>query len=127
MLNNVNLMGRLCADPELRYTQSQTPVATFRLAVDEDYTPQGQERKTNFISIVAWRGMGEFAAKYFKKGSMAIVTGRLQMRDYTDKNGEKRTAAEVVADHLYFGEARAKDSGAGSAIHETDDADELPF
>lgn len=109
MLNEIILMGRLCADPDLRYTQSQTPVASFRLAVDRDYAPQGEEKQTDFISCVAWRGTAEFVSKYFQKGSMAIVKGRLQMRDWTDRDGAKRTSAEVVADNVYFGDAKRRD------------------
>ena len=106
-------MGRLTRDPELRYTQSNTPVATFRLAVDRDYTPRdGGERQTDFIDCVAWRSTGEFVSKYFQKGSMAIVSGRLQMREWTDKEGNRRTTAEVVADNVYFGESkRSREEG----------------
>lgn len=133
MLNQITLMGRLTADPELRYTQSQTPVASFRIAVDRDYSGNG-EKQTDFISIVAWRNSAEFAAKYFKKGSMTVVVGRLQMRDWTDKDGNKRTAAEVVADRLYFGEAKPKETDAPAAppvshfqeLNGCDDGD-LPF
>jgi len=107
MLNHITIMGRLTRDPELRYTQSNTPVASFRLAVDRDYTPRdGGERQTDFIDCVAWRSTGEFVSKYFQKGSMAVVSGRLQMRDWTDRDGNKRTSAEVVADNVYFGESK---------------------
>ena len=107
MLNHITIMGRLTRDPELRYTQSNTPVATFRVAVDRDYTPRdGGERQTDFIDCVAWRSTGEFVSKYFQKGSMAVVSGRLQMREWTDKEGNRRTTAEVVADNVYFGESK---------------------
>ena len=107
MLNQITIMGRLTRDPELRYTQSNTPVATFRVAVDRDYTPRdGGERQTDFIDCVAWRSTGEFVSKYFQKGSMAVVSGRLQMREWTDKEGNRRTTAEVVADNVYFGESK---------------------
>ena len=107
MLNQIVLMGRLTRDPELRYTQSQTPVASFTLAVDRDFGGRdGNERQTDFIDIVAWRQQAEFASKYFTKGSMAIVTGRLQIRDWTDRDGNKRRSAEVVADNVYFGESK---------------------
>ena len=107
MLNQIVLMGRLTRDPELRYTQSQTPVATFRIAVDRDYTGRdGGEKQTDFIDIVAWRQSAEFVSKFFTKGSMVIVTGRLQMRDWTDRDGNKRTSAEVVADRVMFGESK---------------------
>ena len=107
MLNHITIMGRLTRDPELRYTQSNTPVATFRVAVDRDFTPRdGGERQTDFIDCVAWRSTGEFVSKYFQKGSMAVVSGRLQMREWTDKEGNRRTTAEVVADNVYFGESK---------------------
>ena len=107
MLNHIVLMGRLTRDPELRYTQSQTPVASFRIAVDRDFGGRdGAERQTDFIDIVAWRSTAEFVSKYFTKGSMAVVSGRLQMRDWTDRDGNKRTSAEVVADNVYFGDSK---------------------
>ena len=110
MLNQIVLMGRLTRDPELRYTQSQTPVASFTLAVDRDFNSRdGGERQTDFIDIVAWRQQAEFASKFFTKGSMAIVTGRLQIRDWTDREGNKRRSAEVVADNVYFGESRRRE------------------
>ena len=114
MLNQIVLMGRLTRDPELRYTQSQTPVASFRIAVDRDYSSRdGGEKQTDFIDIVAWRQQAEFVTKYFTKGSMVIVTGRLQMRDWTDRDGNKRTSAEVVADRVMFGESkRSRDDNA---------------
>ena len=104
MLNHIVIMGRLTRDPELRYTQSQTPVASFRVAVDRDYAPKdGGERQTDFIDCVAWRSTAEFVSKYFQKGSMAVVSGRLQIRDWTDRDGNKRRSAEIVADNVYFG------------------------
>ena len=117
MLNHIVLMGRLTRDPELRYTQSQTPVASFRIAVDRDFGGRdGGERQTDFIDIVAWRQSAEFVSKFFTKGSMVIVTGRLQMRDWTDRDGNKRTSAEVVADNVYFGESRrSREENGGSA------------
>lgn len=108
MLNHIVLMGRLTRDPELRYTQNQIPVASFRIAVDRDYG-RGEERQTDFIDIVAWRQTGEFVNKYFHKGSMIVVSGRLQMRDWTDRDGNKRTSAEVQADNVYFGESSRRD------------------
>ena len=108
MLNHIVLMGRLTRDPELRYTQSQIPVASMRIAVDRDFN-RGEERQTDFIDIVAWRHTAEFVSKYFHKGSMIVVSGRLQMRDWTDKDGNKRTSAEVVADNVYFGESARRD------------------
>ena len=112
MLNHIVLMGRLTRDPELRYTQSQIPVASFSLAVDRDFGGRdGGERQTDFIDIVAWRSTAEFVSKYFTKGSMAAVSGRLQIREWTDREGGKRTTAEVVADNVYFGESKRRDGG----------------
>ena len=107
MLNHIFIMGRLTRDPELRYTQSQVPVASFTVAVDRDFSGRdGGERQTDFINCVAWRQSAEFVSKYFHKGSMAVVSGRLQIRQYQDREGNNRTAAEVVSDNVYFGESR---------------------
>lgn len=106
MLNKIFLQGRLVADPELRHTQQGTPVASFRIAVDRDYKNQSGNKETDFINIVAWRGTGEFVSRYFTKGRMAIVEGRLQVREYTDKDGNRRHATEVVANNIYFGDSR---------------------
>lgn len=112
MLNTITIMGRMTRDVELRRTGSGVAVASFCLAVDRDFAPKdGGERETDFIDCVAWRGLGEFCSKYFSKGSMAVVTGRLQIRNYTDKDGNKRRAAEILADAVYFGEARKSDQG----------------
>jgi len=113
MLNHITIMGRLTREPELRRTGSGIAVASFTLAVDRDYSPKdGGERETDFIDCVAWRQTGEFVSKYFTKGSMAVVSGRLQIRGWTDKDGNKRRSAEVVADNVYFGESkRSSDSG----------------
>ena len=108
MLNHITLDGRLVADPELRRTQSGIAVSSFNLAVDQDYKAQNGERGVDFIPIVAWRGTAEFAEKYFEKGQMAIVSGRLTSRRYEDKNGNKRTAYEVVASNIYFAGSKAK-------------------
>ena len=114
MLNHIVIMGRLTRDPELRYTQSNTPVTSFRVAVDRDFAPRdGGERQTDFIDCVAWRASAEFVSKYFQKGSMAVVSGRLQMREWTDKEGNRRTTAEVVADNVYFGDSK-RDGDNGS-------------
>ena len=116
MLNHITIMGRLTRDPELRYTQSQTPVASFTLAVDRDFgNRDGGEKQTDFIDCVAWRSTAEFVNKYFQKGSMAVVSGRLQIRDWTDREGGKRRSAEVVVDNIYFGESRRRDSSEGSS------------
>ncbi len=106
MLNYCVLMGRLTRDPELRRTNSGTAVANFTLAVDRDFKSQNGEKETDFIDIVAWKNTAEFVSKYFTKGRMAVVEGRLQIRDWTDNNGQKRRTAEVVADNVYFGDSR---------------------
>ena len=107
MLNHITLMGRLTRDPELRRTGSGTPVASFTLAVDRDFGGKdGGEKETDFIDIVAWRNTAEFVSKYFTKGRMAVVSGRLQIRGWTDKDGNKRKTAEVVADNVYFGDSK---------------------
>lgn len=127
MLNHIVIMGRLTAAPELRYTQQNTPVASFTLAVDRDYQQGGSERQTDFIPCVAWRGTAEFVSKYFTKGSMAAVSGRLQLRDWTDKDGNKRRTAEVVADNIYFGESKKRDASPDVPFEEIPDDGELPF
>ena len=112
MLNHITIMGRLTRDPEIRYTQSQTPVTSFTLAVDRDFGGRdGGEKQTDFIDCVAWRQTAEFVSKYFTKGSMAVVSGRLQIRDSTDRDGGKRRNAEVVVDNIYFGESKRRDGG----------------
>lgn len=114
-LNHIVIMGRLGKDPELRYTQSGTPVANFTLAVDRDFKDkQTGERATDFIDVVAWRQTAEFVSRYFSKGRMAVVEGRLQLRDWTDKDGNKRRSAEVVADQVYFGDSKREDNSSGS-------------
>lgn len=112
MLNHIDLMGRLVRDPELRRTQSGTPVVSFRIAVDRDFGTQPDgSKETDFIDITAWRNTAEFVAKYFSKGRMAVVSGRLQMRSWTDSNGQKRVSAEVVADNVYFGDSKPQGGG----------------
>ena len=107
MLNHIVIMGRLTRDPELRRTGSGIAVASFSLAVDRDFAPKdGGNRETDFIDCVAWRQTGEFVSKYFTKGRMAVVSGRLQIRGWTDKDGSKRRTAEVNADHVYFGDSK---------------------
>lgn len=106
MLNNIVIMGRLTRDPELRRTQTGVAVASFTLACERDFAAQGEARETDFIDIVSWRYTAEFVEKYFSKGQMAIVTGRLQIRNWEDKEGNKRRSAEILADHVYFGEAK---------------------
>ena len=112
MLNHITIMGRLTRDPELRRTGSGIAVASFTLAVDRDFSPKdGGERETDFIDCVAWRQTGEFVSKYFTKGRMAVVSGRLQIRNWNDKDGNKRRSAEVVADNVYFGDSKRDDQG----------------
>ena len=113
MLNKIFIMGRLTRDPELRRTQSGTAVTSFTLAVDRDFKSQSGEKETDFIDVVAWRSTAEFVSRYFTKGRMAVVEGRLQIRDYTDRDGNKRTAAEVVADNVYFGDSKRDAEGGG--------------
>ena len=134
MLNKIIVMGRLTRDPELRYTQNQTPVASFTLAVDRDLG----EKQTDFLDCVAWKKTAEFVNNYFRKGSMAVVAGRLQIRDWEDKQGNKRKTAEIVCDSVYFGESRQREEGWQKlpdvvirdkpTFVEMDDADsDLPF
>ena len=146
MLNRIILMGRLTRDPELRRTQGGTAVANFSLAVDRDFKDkQTGEKTTDFIDIVAWRSSAEFVSRFFTKGRMAVVEGRLQLRDWTDKDGNKRRTAEVLAEHVYFGDSKRDaeggaesggaytpppaEPGSGGAEFEelTDDDGELPF
>ena len=106
MLNKIILMGRLTRDPELRRTNGGTAVANFNIAVDRDFKSQDGEKETDFIDVVVWRGTAEFVSKYFTKGRMAVVEGRLQIRDWTDKEGGKRRTAEVIADNVYFADSK---------------------
>ena len=115
MLNHITIMGRMVRDPELRHTGSNIPVASFTLAVDRDIAnKQTGEKETDFIDCVAWRNTAEFVEKYFTKGRTAVVSGRLQMRKWTDKEGNNRTSYEVVADNVYFGDS--KNSSAGESF-----------
>ena len=127
MLNHIVIMGRLTAAPELRYTQQGTPVASFTLAVDRDFQSGGSEKQTDFIPCVAWRKTAEFVSKYFTKGSMAVASGRLQLRDWTDKDGNKRRTAEVVAESVYFGESKKRDASPDVPFEEIPDDGEIPF
>ena len=119
MLNHIVLMGRLTRDPELRRTGSGIAVASFTLAVDRDYAAQGAEKETDFVDIVAWRNTAEFVSRYFTKGRMAVVTGRLQIRNWTDKDGNKRRSAEVVADNVYFGDSKRDGASAPAGFDQT--------
>lgn len=125
-LNHIDIMGRLVRDPELRYTNSNKPVCSFTLAVDRD---NSRAKETDFIDVVAWDSTAEFVNNYFSKGRMAVVSGRLQIRDWTDKNGNKRKAAEVIANSVYFGDSKRDDSNGYSAPSFTpvEDDGELPF
>ena len=144
MLNKIVIMGRLTRDPELRRTASSTAVTGFTLAVDRDFKSQNGEKSTDFIDVVAWRNTAEFVSKYFTKGRMAIVEGRLQIRDWKDKDGNNRRSAEVVADNVYFGDSKRDSAPSGdyaapmggyaapvnttSSFSEIDDEDgDLPF
>lgn len=115
MLNRIVIMGRLVRDPELRRTQSGTAVTSIRIAVDRDFKSQDGEKKADFFDVVAWRATAEFVAKYFTKGRMAVVEGRLQTREWTDKEGGRRVSTEIVADNVYFGDSnRGGDQSQGS-------------
>lgn len=126
MLNQITLMGRFTSDPALRYTQNNTPVSSFTLAVDRWGTG---EKVTDFIECVAWRNFGEFVSKHFQKGSMAVVTGRLQIREWTDKNDNKRKTAEVVVENIFFCDSKRPTRTDTSTFHDIDpDVDgDLPF
>lgn len=130
MLNTITIMGRLTRDPELRRTNSGTAVASFTLAVDRDFKNGNGEKETDFIEVVAWKNTAEFVSKYFSKGKMAIVAGRLQTRNWQDKEGNKRKTTEVVADSVYFGDSKNGNSdnapASDYAMLEDEDAN-LPF
>lgn len=140
-MNQIVLMGRLTHDPELRRTQSGTAVASFTLAVNRDYSGKDEERKADFIDCVAWKGTGEFISKHFTKGQMMAVVGSLQIRDWTDKDGNKRRSAEVLVNRPYFTESRKSDYTANSSASDgelspvsgsefaemTEDDGDLPF
>lgn len=111
MLNHIVVMGRLTRDPELRQTPSGVSVASFTLAVDRDRKDQNGEKIADFIDVLVWRNTAEFVSKYFTKGRMAVVSGRLQIRNWTDKDGNKRKSAEIVADSVYFADSKKDDSG----------------
>ena len=111
MLNRIVIMGRLVKDPELRRTQSGVAVTSFRIAVDRDFKNQDGSKQADFFDVVAWRATAEFVSKYFTKGRMAVVEGRLQSRDWTDKEGGKRIAIEIVADNVYFGDSKRDGAG----------------
>lgn len=130
MLNKIIIMGRLTRDPELRRTQGGTAVTSFTMAVDRDFKPQTGEKETDFIDVVVWGKTAEFAANYFTKGRMAIVEGRLQVRNWQDKDGNNRKATEVVADRMYFGDSKQegkKQTAPADDFAEIEDDGDLPF
>lgn len=132
MLNHIVIMGRLTHDPELRRTASSTPVTSFSLAVERDFKNADGTKETDFIDVVAWCGTAEFAAKYFTKGRMVVVVGRLQTRKWTDKDGNKRTATDINADHLYFADSKREDAPEEKPTQtfteiSEDDGGDLPF
>ena len=117
MLNQITIMGRLTRDPELRRTGSGIAVASFTLAVDRDFASKDSgERETDFIDCVAWRSTGEFVSKYFDKGRMAVVSGRLQIRTWQDKDGNNRRTAEILAENIYFGDSKRSDTNGNSSV-----------
>jgi single-strand DNA-binding protein len=128
MLNIITIMGRLTKDPELRRLDSGTAVASFSIACERDYAPQGGEKVTDFIDVVAFGKTAEFADKFFTKGRMAVVTGRLQIRGWTDKDGNKRRTAEILADHFCFGDSKQTGTEeAKSEFSEITNDEDLPF
>lgn len=126
MLNKVIISGRLTRDPELRQTTTGTSVCSFSVACDRDYKPENGERETDFVDIVAWRGTGEFVSRWFGKGDAIIVDGRLQIRDWTDKDGNKRRSAEVVADNVYFAGSKRRENGGEDRRYTDEDAPPPP-
>lgn len=130
MLNKIIIMGRLTRDPEMRHTQNGTAVASLTLACDRDFKPKNGEKETDFIDVVVWGKTAEFAANYFTKGRMAIVEGRLQVRNWQDKDGNKRKTSEVVADRMYFGDSKQEDKkqpAPADDFFEIEDDGDLPF
>jgi single-strand DNA-binding protein len=130
-LNHIDVMGRLTADPTLRHTNSGIPVSSFTLAVDRDRKNENGEKETDFIDVVVWRNTAEFVSKYFTKGMMAVVSGRLQMRKWEDKDGNKRISAEIQADNVYFGESKKETgestSSASNFAVTNEQDDDLPW
>lgn len=126
MLNVVALNGRLTADPELRHTTNDIPVTSFTLAVDRSYVRAGSERQTDFIDIVCWRSTAEFVSKYFRKGQLVAVEGSIQTRNYTDSQGNKRKAVEVVASNVHFAEPRRDSYGNGQSSADFEDNSQQP-
>ena len=127
MLNEVILMGRLTRDPDVRMTQNGTTAANFTLACERDYAPQGQDRETDFFDIVAFRNTADFVGQYFAKGQLVAVKGRLQQRDWTDKQGNKRRTTEILADRCYFAEKRQDRDASDAGFHQMSDSTPVPF
>ncbi len=125
MLNHIDIMGRLVRDPELRRTNSGKAVASFTVAVERDFS-QGDQKETDFIDCVAWQKTGEFVSKYFVKGSMIVVSGRLQIRSWNDKDGNKRKTAEIVADNVYFGDSKNDNGNQNSGFTGFAKSDSVP-
>lgn len=127
MLNEVILMGRLTRDPDVRMTQNGTTAANFALACERDYAPQGQDRETDFFDIVAFRNTADFVGQYFAKGQLVTVKGRLQQRDWTDKQGNKRRTTEILADRCYFAEKRQDRDASSGGFQQMPDSTPVPF
>ena len=127
MLNEVILMGRLTRDPDVRMTQNGTTAANFTLACERDYAPQGQDRETDFFDIVAFRNTADFVGQYFAKGQLVAVKGRLQQRDWTDKQGNKRRTTEILADRCYFAEKRQDRDASDAGFQQMSDSTPVPF
>lgn len=126
MLNHIAIMGRLTKDPELRRTGTGVAVTSFTVAVDRDFKSDNGEKETDFINCVAWRQTGEFVSKYFSKGRMAVVSGRLQIRSWTDKDGNKKNTAEIVADNVYFGDSKNESTSGYTGFIPNDKIPEVP-
>ena len=127
MLNEVILMGRLTRDPDVRMTQNGTTAANFALACERDYAPQGQDRETDFFDIVAFRNTADFVGQYFSKGQLVAVKGRLQQRDWTDKQGNKRRTTEILAYRCYFAEKRQDRDASDAGFQQMSDSTPVPF
>lgn len=137
MLNHIVTMGRLVRDPELRHTQSGIPVTSFTIACDRDYKDANGDKATDFIDIVAWRNTADFVSRYFTKGRMAVIDGRLQLRDWTDRDGNKRRSAEILANSVHFGDSKPQNqaapvsagvpAGGGYDADDLESSSDLPF
>ena len=127
MLNEVILMGRLTRDPDVRMTQNGTTAANFALACERDYAPQGQDRETDFFDIVAFRNTADFVGQYFAKGQLVAIKGRLQQRDWTDKQGNTRRTTEILADRCYFAEKRQDKDASDAGFQQMSDSTPVPF